>query len=261
MAWAAAPGPRTLRYLPMPYTVGMTVSRQGKGPVEPFKAVTRQTMADTVYDQLRAAILAGNIPDGEELNQVALAQQFNVSRVPVREALNRLQAERLITATPYHRYIVNAVSLGSLLELVDIRTELEVFAVRGLAASATDELVDQLTKLNNDLRRQKDPAAWLEGDVELHRMLNGRGTEVAGLVLDLRGRIHRYVAQASRARTRQRQACGEHDRIIAALAAHDPDAAEVAMREHIRHTRDALAARLGPGEAEAEDVVRGVDSG
>lgn len=58
----------------------------------------RQTASDYVADVLREAIISGQFEDGRELNQVELANHFNVSRVPVREALRRLQAEGLVSA-------------------------------------------------------------------------------------------------------------------------------------------------------------------
>ena len=95
-----------------------------------FKHLVRETLADNVYAELRAAILNGAIEDGAELNQVWLARDFNVSRVPIREALRRLQAEGLVTATPYQHYIVRGIRPEALSEMIDIRAELEVFAIR-----------------------------------------------------------------------------------------------------------------------------------
>lgn len=206
-----------------------------------FENLNRQTLADTVYSQMRNAILAGDIGDGEELNQVALAQQFNVSRVPVREALRRLQAERLVTATPYQQYIVSAVKVEALLELIEIREELEAFAVRRRIPQLTADVIREMKQLNGRMRKEQDKTVWLTGDVELHELIDGPGTETARMVLDLRSRVHRYLRTVASTRTRQRQACNEHDRIISAMAAGDADAAELAMREHIRHTQSVIA--------------------
>jgi DNA-binding GntR family transcriptional regulator len=66
----------------------------------------RRTTSDQIADTLREAILTGEFDDGEELNQVALAKHFNVSRVPIREALRQLQAEGLVTAKAHQRTVV-----------------------------------------------------------------------------------------------------------------------------------------------------------
>lgn len=220
-----------------------------------FENLKRQTLSDSVYEQLREAILAGNIPDGEELNQVTLAKQFDVSRVPVREALRRLQAEQLVTATPYQQYMVSSVSPESLLELIDLREELEAFAVRRHIAQVTPETIELARSMNAELRRTHDGPAWLTGDVELHVLLDGPGTQVARMVRDLRGRVHRYLRSMAGTQKRRKLACSEHDRIIEAIARKDADAAEVAMREHVATTRTMIASWLDDHVDEEGAVV------
>jgi len=92
--------------------------------IEDIRIVDRQTFADRIYEGIRAAIISGSIPEGAELNQVELAGRFGVSRVPVREALRRLQAERLVVANPYQCYIVVRISPGEVLEMIELREEL-----------------------------------------------------------------------------------------------------------------------------------------
>jgi DNA-binding GntR family transcriptional regulator len=209
-----------------------------------FKHVARETLADNVYSELRAAILSGGIEDGAELNQVWLAREFNVSRVPIREALRRLQAEHLVIATPYQHYIVRGIKPEAVREMIDIRAELEVFAIRRHIPNLTPKIIQELKERNSRLRKQDDTELWLMGDVELHEIMNGEGTEAAGLVRDLRERIHRYLRTVASTRERQRQACKEHDRIIAAMAKGDVEAAEQAVRQHISHTQAVILSYL-----------------
>src|SRR5262245_31078305 len=115
---------------------------------------------------MRAAILSGGIEDGAELNQVWLAREFNVSRVPIREALRRLQAEHLVTATPYQHYIVRGIKPEAVREMIDIRAELEVFAIRRFIPSVTPKVIRDLKARNTRLRKQDDTELWLMGDVE-----------------------------------------------------------------------------------------------
>jgi DNA-binding GntR family transcriptional regulator len=212
--------------------------------VTSFENVKRQTLADSVYDELRDAILRGAIPGQAELNQVTLARQFNVSRVPVREALRRLQSEHLVTAAPYQRYIVSAVKPHTLLELIDIREELEVYAVRKLVADVPPELTAVMRERNAELRRQDDGELWLAGDIELHMLFDSAATEAANLVRELRDRVHRYLRNVASTRSRRLQACTEHDHIIDATEIGDADAAADMMRRHIHHTRLVIATLL-----------------
>lgn len=205
-----------------------------------FQNLKRETLADTVYGQIRAAIVSGALEDGAELNQVELAQQFNVSRVPVREALRRLQAERLVTATPFQQYVVTGMREDTLVEMIELREAIEAFAVRRHITHLTPEMVQRMKEANAALRKQEDKALWVAGDLTLHELMDGPGTEAARLVLDLRSRVQRFLATVASTRTRQKQACTEHDRIINAMAAGDPDAAEQAIRNHIQHTRSTI---------------------
>jgi DNA-binding GntR family transcriptional regulator len=205
-------------------------------------------MADDIYDLLRRRVLDGNLAVGVELNQVHLARELRVSRVPVREALRRLQAERLIDATPYQRYVVTGITPDALLQLIKIREHLEVFAVREEIGALTPEKTEALWTANQELAKCEDPESWFEGDISLHALLNGPGSEASRLVRDIRDRVHRYVRSVVSTPDRRREACAEHSLIIQAMADRDCDAAERALRTHIRHTRDVLAAHFQPSD-------------
>jgi DNA-binding GntR family transcriptional regulator len=220
--------------------------------VAEFKHVVRETLADNVYGELRSAILSGAVEDGAELNQVWLAREFNVSRVPIREALRRLQAEDLVIATPYQHYIVRGVKPEALSEMIDIRAELEVFAIQRHIPQLTPEVIQEMKRRNTELRGEDDTEKWLMGDVELHAIMNGEGTQASEFVRDLRERIHRYVRIVASTRERQRQACREHDQIISAMAKSDVKAAEKAVRKHISHTQAVLLSYVKQSKAAPE---------
>ena len=216
-----------------------------------FANVPRGTLADRVYTEMRAAILSGAITDGTELNQVGLARQFAVSRVPVREALRRLQAEQLITVNPYQQYVVTPVNRKTLVELIDIRAELEVFAIRRHMRIMTSKMETQLRDFNARLRRENDPQLWFESDIEFHELLNGAGTEAARMIRTIRERVHRYLHTVASTRERQQEACAEHERIIDAMVASDDVTVERAIRQHIVHTRDVIIEHLRQSSADS----------
>jgi DNA-binding GntR family transcriptional regulator len=209
--------------------------------------VTRQTLADHVYEQLRDAILRGDLPGGTELNQVELAGRMGVSRVPVREALRRLQAERFIDANPFQRLVVASLTPEQVLELFDLRTELEVFAA--LRARAKDGFAD------SGLMDAKAAAAaldvgmsseeWLQADMEFHRAINGRDSAVAAIIDEVRFRIYRYLHLAEPDVDRRRAVLQEHQQILVALESSDDDVVRSTISTHVQHTRDRLA--LGEG--------------
>lgn len=215
-----------------------------------FPVVSRQTLADRVYSQLRDSIIKGKLPDGTELNQVELAEQFGVSRVPVREALRRLQAENLVVANPYQRQVVRAVSPEDIVEMVELREELEVFALRKamqrMRAGVQDPTVaaqEVLARQSVKLRGEK----WLAMDLEFHRQFH-TSPVVAALIDDLRQRVHRYFQVVVAGTHRRSQVIEEHRALLDAVRADDEERAVAVLRGHVGRTRKLLEQFLGPRE-------------
>src|SRR5207245_8875407 len=90
-----------------------------------YSSIPRQSLPSAVADKLRDQIIRGEIPEGAQLRQDAIAMQYQVSRIPVREALRQLDAEGLITIVPNRGAIVPALSPTDIEELFTIRALLE----------------------------------------------------------------------------------------------------------------------------------------
>jgi len=203
-----------------------------------LEAVTRSTLADSVYAQLRAAIIGGRLWDGAELKQVELAEQFGVSRVPVREALRRLQAERLVVAAPFQCFVVTSLNREQVMELLDLREALEVYALKQtLALPAREQRIREAKSAAKALTLSQDGETWLAADREFHRVLNGKTTAVAAIIEEIRERVHRYLYLIPPAPPRRRDVLREHAGLVAALEAGDVQALEETIRLHVRGTR------------------------
>lgn len=220
--------------------------------------VTRQTLADSVYIQLKTAISRGRLRDGTELKQVELADQLGVSRVPVREALRRLQAEHLVVAQPFQRYVVTSLTRDQVMELLDLREELEVFALkRTLASDSRQQRARDAKVAAKALSVGHDEDAWLEADREFHRVLNGPTTAVAAIIEDVRERVHRYLFTSGGDPGRRKEVKDEHAAVVAALEAGDAPALEAAIRHHVQNTRKFLEhsfVAAGPSEFDASTL-------
>jgi DNA-binding GntR family transcriptional regulator len=233
-------------------------ARSATGTDEDWIATTvRETFADNVYEQIRLAICRGDLPDGTELKQGELAVRFGVSRVPVREALRRLQAERLVSARPFYHYVVRALTPGQILELVDARAELEVLALTRALADP-EELASRVTRARALAETMSDDDAnWVSQDRNFHLLLLGEDSALATLVEDIRDWISRYVYSAGSNVDRRKRAGHEHRKILDALDAGDARALDAAVRLHIGGTRALLERYLNerdqalPLEAEA----------
>jgi DNA-binding GntR family transcriptional regulator len=102
-------------------------------------AVTYRTMQEIVYDAIRDAILSGRYPPGQRLVADELARELGVSRMPVREALHRLEAAGLVSMTPHKGAVVNELSEGEIVEIYHIRAVLDGLATRLAARHLTPQ--------------------------------------------------------------------------------------------------------------------------
>jgi DNA-binding GntR family transcriptional regulator len=105
----------------------------------PESAIPRQSLPAAVADKLRNQIISGEIVEGTQLRQDAIAIQYQVSRVPVREALRQLEAEGLITIAPNRGAVVPALSPGDIEELFSIRSLLEPEVLKRSIPRLTEE--------------------------------------------------------------------------------------------------------------------------
>lgn len=210
----------------------------------------RVSLADAVYEKLREEIVE-TMNNGDVLSQVQLAEQFGVSRIPVREALRRLQAESLVVATPYHQFVVRKPTGGQILELVDIREVLEDHALlqRG---PVTPHLIAELRGINKEMKKAR-AENFLALDHQFHQTLAGSETMVAEVILDLRSRIHNQISKMVNTKPGRGTATAEHDSIVDALEAGDLELARRLMREHVRTSRDFIAARIPVAPTESSE--------
>jgi len=224
---------------------------QASGNLESIK---RQTLADSVYAQLKMAIMRGRLRDGTELKQGELAAQLGVSRVPVREALRRLQSEHLVVAEPFQCFVVTSLTSDQVRELLELREELEVFALKkSLASDVMKQRIQAAKTAAKSLTLSQEDESWLAADREFHRELNGPTTAVAAIIEDVRERVHRYYLSAPALVQRRREVLKEHSTLIAAMEAGDEKAVERAIRDHVRATQEHLEKSLvdaGPSEVE-----------
>jgi DNA-binding GntR family transcriptional regulator len=240
-------------------------TQQGNAPGLPAQAdgdlhsIKRQTLADNVYVQLKNSMMRGRLRDGTELKQGELAAQLGVSRVPVREALRRLQAEHLVVAEPFQCFVVTSLTPDQVRELLELREELEVFALKKtLTSSMMKQRIQAAKVAAKSLTLSEDDESWLAADREFHRELNGPTTAVAAIIEDVRERVHRYYLLAPAVLQRRREVLKEHATLITALEAGDEDALETAIRDHVRATRHHLEKSFvdaGPSEVETVGLI------
>jgi DNA-binding GntR family transcriptional regulator len=203
-----------------------------------------------VHSRLREAILTGELTAGAEISQVKLADDFGVSRGPVREALRLLEREGLVEAELNRRVRIAPFSPDDLEELYALRIVNEALGIRASVPHLTD---DDLADLHADLDRMEalagtDVTTWEHVHRHFHHVLIAyAGTRVVRLTTQLSDHAERYrlvyVAQDPRAWS---VGAAEHREIVAACEAGDPAAAADALARHFARTANNVLMHVAP---------------
>jgi DNA-binding GntR family transcriptional regulator len=202
----------------------------------------RKTTTDHIASALRTAIYDGQFADGEELNQVELAQYFNVSRVPIREALRQLQAEGLVRIVAHHRTVVAGLTVEDIVGLIEMRAVLEGHMVRKSAPHLDVRALARLHKLCDEMDRITDYGShWVLKNWEFHQTLYGAGSSktMIELVERIHLKIERYARQAGTDR-RLREAAAEHRSILGHIERKDYAAASTQIEQHVLNTGEEI---------------------
>lgn len=185
---------------------------------------------------LRDEILNSVLAPGQRLQEQVLAERYGVSRVPVRDALRRLEAERLVDVEPNRGAFVTQVTAEETFELIQVRLVLEELIAREAAVNRTDEQLEALRRIVSDGRssvRGARPSHLVSLNTEFHRALGdaSHNATAAGLVEQLRARIE--LVYAGKLPRRAESSWEEHAAILDAIAAGNPEAAGQRVREHL----------------------------
>ena len=194
-----------------------------------------KTANKDAYSLILEAIDVGIYKPGDRLVESDLAEQFGVSRTPIREALQRLETQSLL-ARDGRSLIVASLDHNQMAELYVVRRELEGLAARLAARHATAEEVQVLRDMvEDDLALINDPAALARANRRFHTQIHlASHNRYLVQQLDLVHRSMALMATTSLAAEGRGQiALSEHEAIVAAIAAHDEDAAYAALKEHI----------------------------
>ena len=197
-------------------------------------------------DQLRAAILSGQLPPGTALNQRDIADQLSVSRMPVREAFRVLELEGLIRGLPRRKAVVVALQPEDAADIFDILATLEARGAERAATAIDERGLARLRELQDALAACPDDAAkLLDLDLELHAGVYLAPTSRLRLLVQThRNAVRPYLISTGLVVERRRQAESEHARLVEALASRDGAAAALAAAEHVHAEGRALVERL-----------------
>jgi DNA-binding GntR family transcriptional regulator len=201
------------------------------------------------YRRLREAIVDGRFQPKERLVEADLARMLGTGRTTVRAALVRLDQEGLVTREPHRGAHVRLVSAHEALEIEEVRAALEQLAVRHAARHVTSADLDELRRSLSEMRgrvEQGDPLGYSELNGRFHQQIWAIARHVVAgkLLTALKSQSLRFQYRTILQPGRPQRSLREHEAIVDALAAHDPDASEAAMRNHLSHVVDTLTAAM-----------------
>lgn len=217
------------------------------------------SMPDAVHEQLRALILSGELAAGEKIRQNELAKSFGTSRVPVREALRRLESEGLVTLWPQRGYVVASLDIREIEEIFQIRIMLEERA--GYVATlvrtpedvaAVENILQKMERVS--VRQGSGLNEWAAYNHEFHqRLFKSSGQlHLCRMVDMLRDTVQRYILIFVATGNHRDQAQSDHHKIVAAFRAGDAVEVGRLSREHCRHTCEGLIAALKANNTKLE---------
>lgn len=217
-------------------------------------------IAPQVYSYLRARIVDNRLPPGAKISEASLADTLNISRTPLRAALQKLATEGLVNTRPHVGTAVAKLDVAQLHEAVFIRAALEAAVVRKLAEMKADlSTLNPIMEIQKRAAERDDYAAFFVQDETYHAEL----ARIAGvpdawrLALSIKGHVdrQRYILMAGIAK-RSLRAYEEHIKILKEIRSSDADAAARTMHDHVKSVLELDAHglskdppdRSGPGD-------------
>jgi len=222
----------------------------------------RRALWETIVEAMRRAIILGELPPGLHLEEPALAAKFGVSRIPIREAIVRLEHEGLVRVEPRRGAFIVGMTADDVHDVYELRQLIEGRAAWRAATRIDAEGLARLealcTRMDEALRR-RTPAAMVDPDVQFHReMVAAAGSRqllaawerLAGLISTILG-----VTDAVRYGSSPNALHG-HQLIIDALAHGDADRAEQEVRRHLENGEQVMREAMSAGRAADGAVAR-----
>ena len=211
-----------------------------------FRSLTR-----LLAEELKTAIIIGKLAPGERLSEEKLASSLNVGRVPLREALRRLEAEGYVTFLSNQEVAVSKPTMEELQEYYTIASVLEGLAARLAVERAQPEELSRLRELHQLLReayQKRDLSRYYEANSNFHHFIAeiARNERLYRLIEQMRQEIQKTRILSLHLPQRLDYSMREHDQILDAFLKKNPELAEATMVKHLQNQMASLKKMLEP---------------
>jgi DNA-binding GntR family transcriptional regulator len=214
-------------------------------PSPSASALPRQSLVESAVSALRKRIISGEFQDGEPLNQVTIAREYAISRIPLREAMRQLEAEGLLEFQPGKGAVVSSLSLDEIREVLDLRANLEPVLIAKAIPHHTPAVLEEAASILEQFDTAlKDGvvAAWGEINWRFHSTLYApAGCPITMGILQNLHRLNQRYARIQISLTKwEQRAAREHRALLNACRKGEKRKAPVMLKAHILTAGDAL---------------------
>lgn len=220
----------------------------------PIKFDDKGHIRDSVFSILRNAILDKKLESGQRLVERNIAEQLGISRTPVREAIRKLELERLVTYIPRKGVVVSGFTKADIIEILLIRASLEALICSIAATKIKPKEVERLESLAKEISNEHR-----KGNIKKSNQSNDKFHEIIyraaesprlyNLFNTLREYITKFTQVAYSKPGRSEEVWTEHNEIIEALCNHDSSRADAAAKRHVENSSKAfLEMTFGEGQ-------------
>ena len=197
-----------------------------------------KSLLDRAYNEIKFRIIACRYRPGEVLSEAAISAELKIGRTPIHQAIHRVMMDGLVSIMPRKGVMVRPVSVDEAMEIIGVRLVTECYCARLAANRADDAELQRLQAIiesSEKVTKKRDIEQIMLLDREFHDALaRAAGNSVLADVLrNLHERSLRFWFISLRDPDHHRNVLAQHRAIVAALLSHNPEAAEIAMREHI----------------------------
>ncbi|WP_170388144.1 GntR family transcriptional regulator [Ruegeria atlantica] len=202
--------------------------------------------AQPIYDELKKQILSGERAPGEPLRQDEIARQYGVSKIPVREALMKLEVDGFVLIRKNKGATVREVSATEILNIMDIRVALECKALELSIPNMIASDIELAGTILDDYSKHSDPEQWSDMNLRFHHALYEPCSNplLLRMISDLQQRIGPQLRLLVTTVTGLERPQAEHAAILEACRVGDGGKAVELLRKHIETTKKETAAKL-----------------
>ncbi|WP_132243272.1 GntR family transcriptional regulator [Marinisporobacter balticus] len=202
-------------------------------------------LRDVVFENLRNAILNGDLKPSERLMEVQIAEQLGVSRTPVREAIRKLELEGLVIMVARKGAYVADVSIKDILDVLEVRSVLEGLAASLAAERMAEEELEKLELISYHFKRcleSGDTDGMIEKDMQFHDAIlySTRNAKLIQISQGLQEQVQRFRITYFVEYNQSKEVLSEHQQILESIANRDAEKAQKAAQHHIEELENII---------------------